>query len=101
MFKISNVKTRFYEFENPDSGRVLHIEPPKLKTLRCLERLATQKDVSIEEMAGQIARVVSKNRERFQVSGDKIMEWMNVDQLGAFLKDFISWLNNEKTNDPN
>ena len=33
MFVLSGVKKRYYEFQAPDNKQVLHIEPPKLKTL--------------------------------------------------------------------
>ena len=29
------------------------------------------------------------------------MEWMAMDQLAGFVMDIVSWLSNEKKNDPN
>lgn len=99
MFQISGVKTRYFEFEAPDNLKVLHIEPPKLKTLNRLSKLRS--DASPEEMTGIIATIISKNRENRKVDSKLIMEWMNSDQLAAFIRAFLSWLNETKENDPN
>lgn len=99
MFQISGVKTRYFEFEAPDNLKVLHIEPPKLKTLNRLSKLRS--DASPEEMTGIIATIISKNRENRKVDSRLIMEWMNSDQLAAFIRAFLSWLNDTKENDPN
>jgi len=99
MFQISCVKTRYFEFEAPDNLKVLHIEPPKLKTLNRLSKLRS--DASPEEMTGIIATIISKNRENRKVDSKLIMEWMNSDQLAAFIKAFLGWLNDTKDNDPN
>ena len=99
MFQISGVKTRYFEFEAPDNLKVLHIEPPKLKTLNRLSKLRS--DASPEEMTGIIATIISKNRENRKVDSKLIMEWMNSDQLAAFIRAFLSWLNDTKENDPN
>lgn len=101
MFKISNVKTRYYELEAPDSGKVIFIEPPKLKTLRNLENLSRQDSPTIESMAEQIARVISKNKAGRKVTADQVMEWMTTDELSEFISDYLRWLNKEKTSDPN
>lgn len=99
MFQISGVKTRYFEFEAPDNLKVLHIEPPKLKTLNRLSKLRS--DASPEEMTGIIATIISKNRENRKVDSKLVMEWMTSDQLAAFIKAFLGWLNDTKENDPN
>ena len=99
MFQISSVQTRYFEFEAPDNLKVLHIEPPKLKTLNRLSKLRS--DASPEEMTGIIAIIISKNRENRKVDGKLVMEWMNSDQLAAFIKAFLGWLNDTKEKDPN
>lgn len=99
MFQISGVKTRYFEFEAPDNRKVLHIEPPKLKTLNRLSKLRS--DASPEEMTAIIAAIISKNREGRKVDGNLVMEWMNSDQLAAFTEAFLNWLNDTKEKDPN
>lgn len=101
MFRLSSVKTRYFEFEAPDNNRVLHIEPPKLKTLNQLNELSKQGKHSIGEMAGMIAKLISKNKENRKVTTDMVMEWMDSDQLASFVKSFVAWIRDEKKNDPN
>lgn len=100
MFKLSSVASRYFKMEAPDNHRVLHIEPPKLKTLKRLNAWGKNRG-SVDEAAQIVAAIISKNREGRNVSADMVMTWMNSDQLSAFLGEFLSWLNNTKANDPN
>ena len=97
MFVLSGVKKRYYEFQAPDNKQVLHIEPPKLKTLNRMNDLS-RPDSTPKEAAEVVARVIAKNNE---ITADTVMEWMDMDQLVSFVLDFVSWLSNEKKNDPN
>lgn len=101
MFRISGVKPRYFEFEAPDNGRVLHIEPPKLKTMNQLNNLAKAKQSGISETANVIAKIISKNKENRRIDANTVMEWMDGDQLTAFLKAFVGWMKDEKESDPN
>lgn len=100
-FKITSVKTRYFEFENPDNKQILFIEPPKMKTMKELEDLQKAKDTKVMDVASLIARLISKNKRKFTVSPDKVMSWMDMDQMQAFMKEFMAWLSNEHSSDPN
>lgn len=100
-FKITNVKTRYFEFENPDSGQILYIEPPKMKTLKSLEDIQKAKDTKVMDVACLVSRLLSKNKRNFVVSPDKILVWMDMDQMQAFLREFMTWLSDARSNDPN
>lgn len=101
MFKISDVKTRYFEFEAPDNNRVLLLEPPKLKTLKEMEDIQKEKDAGIGDVAVLIAKLLSKNKGGRKISAELAMSWMDVDQMKAFLRDFMSWLRKEHKTDPN
>ena len=101
MFILSSVKTRYFDFQAPDNKKVLHIEPPKLKTMNRLNKLAKADDPGVDEMADIVARIIGKNKESRKVNADTIMEWMDADQLAAFISAFLSWLNKTKESDPN
>lgn len=101
MFQISSVKPRFFEFQAPDNLKVLHIEPPKLKTLNRLTTVSKVANVTPEELAQSVAAIISKNREGRKVTADLVMAWMDVDQISAFLGEFLGWLNDTKKSDPN
>lgn len=98
-FQISSVKTRYFEFEDPTTGGILHIEPPKLKTMNEFEKLDHRN--TPEEMAAVIAAMLSKNKEGRNVTAGEVMCWMDPDQLSAFIRAFGGWVNGVKANDPN
>lgn len=100
MFKVSGVKTRYFEFEAPDNGRVLHIEPPKLKTMNRLGELQKGSH-TIKDIAAAVAKLISKNKEGRKVTADNVMDWMDSDQVAAFIMAYLAWVRDEKQNDPN
>lgn len=100
-FKITSVKTRYFEFENPDDGRILYIEPPKMKTLKELEDMQKARDTRVMDVACLLARLISKNKRNFKISPEKVLSWMDMDQMQAFMKAYMGWLSNEHQTDPN
>ena len=100
-FKITSVKTRYFEFEAPDNNRVLLLEPPKLKTLKKMEDIQKNKDAGIEDLAALLARIISKNKQQRKVSADQVMDWMDMDQMREFTRAFLDWLKQEHKSDPN
>lgn len=100
-FKITSVRTRYFEFENPDDGRILYVEPPKMKTLKELEDMQKARDTRVMDVAGLVARLISKNKRNFRVSAEKILSWMDMDQMQGFMRAYMSWLSNEHSTDPN
>lgn len=64
----------------------LHIEPPKLKTLRKFE--AIDDDSSIEDMLGVISAVASKNKEKITLSAEYIEDNLDTVDLVSFFEDF-------------
>lgn len=101
MFQISGVKTRYFEFEAPDSRKVLLIEPPKLKTLKNLEDVERNQKASFTDVAAVVAKLMSKNKQQRKITADQVMDWMDVDQMRAFMQAYIGWMRAEKANDPN
>lgn len=99
MFDLSLVPKRYFEFKVPGSGKVLHIQPPKLRTLKKWEDV--EDDGSIEELADAVACIISKNRENCKVTKEAVMDWMDQDQLTAFMSAYAKWLKKEKDTNPN
>ena len=100
-FKIGGVKTRYFELEAPDSGRLLLIEPPKLKTLKAMEDIEKEKNSGIGEVAELLSKIISKNKGGRKVTADQVMSWMDIDQMQAFLDAFMGWLRQSRKSDPN
>ena len=99
MFDLNLVPKRYFEFKVPGSGKVLHIQPPKLKTIKRCEDI--EEDGTVEELAAAVATIISKNRENFKITGETVMEWMDQDQLTAFMSAYAKWLKKEKDTNPN
>ena len=101
MFKLNAVQVRLYEFENPDDGTVLHIRPPKLEAMEIFNKVFTSETSTPKDMAGVTAALLSDNEEGVKITGKQLMYWANVDQLSALIEDFLGWVNNTKTSNPN
>lgn len=101
MFKLNAVQVRLYEFENPDNGTVLHIHPPKLEAMEIFNKVFTCETSTPKDMAGVTAALLSDNEEGVKITGKQLMYWANVDQLSALIEDFLGWVNNTKTSNPN
>lgn len=100
-FKITSVKTRYFEFEAPDNNQVLLLEPPKLKTLKKMEDIQKDEHAGIRDIALLVAILLSKNKNGRRISEDQTMAWMDIDQMKAFLTEFMRWLSHERKTDPN
>lgn len=100
LFKLSSLPTRYFEFEAPDNLKVLHIEPPKVKTLNRL-RAWIKGNGGIDEATVIVSIIISKNQENRPVSPKLVAEWMTVDQLLEFVSSFHRWVYGTKENDPN
>lgn len=101
MFKLNAVQVRLYEFENPDDGTVLHIRPPKLEAMEIFNKVFTSETSTPKDMAGVTAALLSDNEEGVKITNKQLMYWANVDQLSALIEDFLGWVNNTKTSNPN
>lgn len=97
MFCLSS-KKRYFEMRGP-AGKILHIEPPKLSALN---QLASMDDNSTPaECAAVLAAFISRNREGFKMSPEKVMDWMDSDQMAEFLAAYLGWVNDTRQQDPN
>lgn len=101
MFKLSSVQVRLYEFENPDDGSVLHVRPPKLEVLEIFNKIFSDVKSTPKELSGITGVILSDNQEDVKITAKDVMRWMDSDQLAAFVADFLGWLNDTKSNDPN
>lgn len=98
-FQITSVKTRYFDFEAPDTGEILHLEPPKLETVNEFEKL--DRNNTPEDLAAVIAKMISGNKESRVVTTGEVMRWMNGDQVSGFIGAFMGWMNGIRANDPN
>ena len=98
-FQISSVKPRYFDFEDPETGKILHLEPPKLGTVNEFEKLDSNN--TPEDLASVIAQMISKNMEKREVTAADVLNWMDGDQASAFIRAFMGWMNGVRLSDPN
>ena len=88
MFDIAHVRTRYYPVRF--GGRVLQLEPLKLRTLNELVRLSrsvTQGDTgAYEDFTPLVARILSKNRYQVKISPKQVEDTLTIDQVSALLQ---------------
>lgn len=101
MFSLAKLPVRTYEFEHPETGKVLHVKPPKLETLQVFSAVFSDPDATPDSLAGITAVILRENQEATEVTKKQVMHWMDSDQLAAFVSDFLGWLNGVKATDPN
>ena len=103
MFDIAHVRTRYYPVRF--GGRVLQLEPLKLRTLNELVRLSrsvTQGDTgAYEDCTPLVARILSKNRYQVKISPKQVEDTLTIDQVSALLQGSLAWLKQERDSDPN
>lgn len=103
MLDLSAVKTRYYPVRF--NGKVLQLEPPKLKTINRLVRaakLAGDGDIdAYGELTPLVAQILSKNRNHIKISADTVENTLTTDQMLELFRGFLSWMNEERKNDPN
>lgn len=95
---INKNKTRFFELETP-IGKILHIKPPRLATVRKMEELGDA--ATVAETSEVVAAIMAYNREGVKVTSAMVEQWMDSDQLKGFVSAFVDWMKGERNNDPN
>jgi hypothetical protein len=102
MLDLTAVRRRYFlvKFD----GRILEVEPPKLKTLNklvAISKAAGNGDPdAFSEMTPLIAKLLSKNKKNIKIAPAAIEESLDRDQMSVLLTEFFSWLSQER-NDPN
>ena len=96
MYTVQITNTRWYDVRLKD-GRVLHLEPPSLATLRKIEQL----DGSVDTLAETTAAILSKNKKGTKVTPDEVCRTMTFEECDGLLTAYMQWVNGERESDPN
>ena len=98
MLDLVTVKKRYFPVTLPveqEDGTVtslrLDLEPPKLKTVRRLQKLMGSEQGSIEALSYGVAEILSKNRQGIKVTPDMADE-LDFDQMQAILVPYMEWV---------
>lgn len=93
MFDLNSINKRFFEIKVGDT--ILELEPPNLKMLKKINKLAKVNDSdSMDELEEVVKGLLNKNRKKIDVSG--IVENLDTDQMQMFMLEFLRWLNDVK-----
>ena len=102
MLDLTQVRRRFFEVKF--NGRVLFVEPPKLKTLNSLVEVTKKAGASdpdaFTELTPLIARLLSKNKKNIHITPQMVEDTLDSDQMVQLLVQLLQWIHKE-TNDPN
>lgn len=101
MFSLKSIPVRKYEFENPETGKVLHVHSPKLEALQIFTVIFSNTASEPKDMAGITASMLSDNDEGVEITCETVMRWMDADAMAAFCGDFLGWINGVQASDPN
>ena len=99
MFDISTVGKRYFGIKlvvtdgsDKEHAVQLEVEPPKLKTLKrlvAISKAATED--SMDELAGAVRELLSKNRTKYKVP-DEYIDELDYDELVGILTAYFDWL---------
>lgn len=102
MLDLAAVRRRYFPVKF--NGRVLEVEPPKLKTLNKLVSISkaagSGDQEAFAEMTPLISQLLSKNKKNIRISPATVEESLDTDAMIVLLSEFLSWIHQEK-NDPN
>ncbi|WNX85255.1 hypothetical protein RWV98_02975 [Agathobaculum sp. NTUH-O15-33] len=101
MYDLTAVRRRYFKVKL-SNGRVIDLEPPKLKTLNRLVHVAKggQEPEELDETFELFSRLLSKNKQHYRICAAQVEEWFDWDEMIGILTEFFGWLNQEKR-DPN
>ena len=91
-----NLITRYFEVKI--GNYELQLEPCSLKTLRKLSEM--NKDTTFAELTDLVKIIINKNKTNYKIP-DEVIESISMPQMMILLQAYMSWLTDEKTNNPN
>lgn len=103
MYDLTSVRRRYFPVRLKN-GRVLDLEPPKLKLLGQMVSVAKGADrndlACVDELTELFSKLLSKNKQRYRFTASQVREQFDWDEMFGLLLAFFGCLRQEK-NDPN
>lgn len=97
MYDMTQIKRRYFIIKLIN-GKVLNVEPPKMKVLKKITSLSDVEDknnvnqVDIENLISALSLALSKNKENYKISDEWIEENVNFDDTQELLKQYFEWV---------
>lgn len=98
MYDMTKLKTRYFDIKLKN-GKILNVEPPKLKVLKKVAALSEVKNTEnlgekdIENLTEAISIALSKNRQNFKITIEQVEENYDIDEIVDLLNNYFDWVN--------
>ncbi len=98
MYDMTKLKKRYFDMKLK-SGKIINIEPPKLKILKKISTLSSIKDnenlseVDIANLSEAVALAFNKNKQGFKITAEKVEEDYDMLEIVDFLNNYFDWVN--------
>lgn len=95
MFDMTRYIPRYFNLKLKN-GKVIDVEPPKIKVLKKILKLCGVKDEMTEKDFENIilatSMALSKNKQNYKISTDWLEENHNIDELQDLLVSYFNWV---------
>lgn len=98
MYDMTKLKTRYFDIKLKN-GKILNIEPPKLKVLKKIAALSKVKNTEelgekdISNLTEAVSLALSKNRQNFKISTEQVEDNYDIDEIVDLLNNYFEWVN--------
>lgn len=98
MYDMTKLKTRYFDIKLKN-GKILNIEPPKLKVLRKIASLSEVKTTGeltendMKNLTEAVSLSLSKNKQNYKVTMDKVEDNFDIDEMVDFMQNYFDWVN--------
>lgn len=95
MFDMTQYIPRYFKTKLKN-GKILDVEPPKLKALKKILKLSSVKNDMTEKdfdsLILAVSMALSKNKQNYKVTTEWVEENHNIDELQNLLLNYFSWV---------
>lgn len=98
MYDMTKYKIRYFDIKLKN-GRILNLEPPKMKILKKIASLSEIKnndelsENDIANLTEAVAIALSKNKQDYKMNSEKVDEEYDIFEIVNFLNNYFDWVN--------
>ncbi len=98
MYDMTKLRVRYFEIKLKN-GKILNIEPPKLKVLKKISALSKVNDTEnldeedINNLIEAVALALSKNKQKFNISTEYVENNCDINEILDLLTNYFNWVN--------
>lgn len=98
MYDMTKFKPRYFNMKLKN-GKVIDIEPPKMKILKKIANLSEVKnneelsEQDIANLTEAVALAFNKNRQGYKITAEKVEDEYDILEIVDFLNAYFDWVN--------